>query len=167
MLTGDPISISLQPTLFAHRGRLVSGNSTGGVAVYAAAFLRQRKILLEQALLADPTGFRLILIHELFHFVWLRLGNPARQEFGRILSDEQRMCARGELGESSTVRKQMLEAAPTVTLWREYVCESFCDTAAWLYGEAEVKGLFTLRKRWRDLREAWFAAGSAKGAWRC
>jgi hypothetical protein len=40
--------------------------------------------------------------------------------------------------------------------WREYVCESFCDTAAWLYGGLRTHDEFTLSPRFRRRRAAWF-----------
>jgi hypothetical protein len=112
----------------------------------------------------------LILIHELFHFVWMRLGNGARAEFTDVLLKEWKHGARGELGESSAVRKQLVrEGAVTrkARPWRDYVCESFCDTAAWLYAAASDNGVFTLRKRWREGRKAWFEAAANRGVWNC
>ena len=155
----------------AHRGRLVSAGSSGS-AVYAAAFLRERKIILESGLLSDPHTFPLILVHELFHFVWLRLGNSVRREFSCLLLDERSKGARGELGESSGVQKALVNG-----VWRDYVCESFCDTAAWfyigepyagsLYAGREGNALFTLRKRWRERRKNWFRATAAHRPWKC
>ena len=51
---------------------------------------------------------RLILIHEVFHFVWVRLDNGSRREFARVLRKEIKAGARGELGESAAVRKATL-----------------------------------------------------------
>jgi len=31
-------------------------------------------MVIEEALMADPEDFARIFVHELFHFVWLRLG---------------------------------------------------------------------------------------------
>ncbi len=155
--------------LIAQRGRLGCDPSSGA-PVYAAAFLRDRKIILEAALLSDSQGFRLILMHELFHFVWMHLGNSARAEFADVLLKEWKHGARGELGESSAVRKELLrEGAVTGNAkpWRDYVCESFCDTAGWLYADAGDNDLFTLRKRWREGRKAWFEAAAKRGVWNC
>ena len=52
---------------------------------------------------------RLIIIHELFHFVWMRLDNRGRNQFSELLGDEYRHRARGELGESAAVKKSLLE----------------------------------------------------------
>jgi hypothetical protein len=40
---------------------------------------------------------------------------------------------------------------------REYCCESFCDSAAWLYSGIERHAEFTLPARSRRRRQAWFA----------
>jgi len=169
-LSGNPICVSTRPTLIAHRGRLVSVSAASGSPVYAAAFVRERKIILEAALLSKPRAFRLIVVHELFHFVWPRLSNKLRKEFGGILSGEWQNGARGELGESSDVKKKLFlqtAASETSPAWRDYVCESFCDTAAWLYSGVDDAGIFTLRKRWRERRKAWFEAASNNGPWKC
>lgn len=91
-------------------------------------------------------------MHELFHFVWVRLGNAKRASYAELLAAERRANAHGELGESAAVQK----AANSQT--RGYVCESFCDTAAWLYTPAPNNSHANLGKRWRDGRKAWFAA---------
>lgn len=126
--------------------------------MHAAALIRRREIILETDLLANPRLLRLILVHEIFHFVWPRLGNSLRNAFAQILATELQAHARGELGESSEVAKGLL--APSDRLrnsraWREYVCESFCDTAACLYAGVPRDAGFTLGKRWRRHREDW------------
>lgn len=137
--------------------------------MYAASFLRQRKIILERALLRNRGTFRLILIHELFHFVWPRLGNGSRKSFEAVLLEESRRGARGDLGESSGVTKELLprsSANEKPGPWRDYVCECFCDTAAWFYTRREADDLFSLAKRWKDRRKAWFDA-MADRPWKC
>ena len=168
-LTGGSIHVSTGRSLMAHRGHLVRDSSRGS-AVYAAAFLRDRKIILEAGLLSNSQTFRLILVHELFHFVWLRLGNRARGEFDRVLRREWKSGARGELGESAGVQKAKLRqtsAGVSSRHWRDYVCESFCDTAAWLYAEVEDGSSFTLAKGWRERRNSWFQSVANNGPWRC
>lgn len=118
--------------------------------MHAASFIRRREIVLETELLAKPE-LPLITVHEIFHFVWARLGNPARNSYALLLQEELRVKARGELGESSMVKK---DAALSDT--RDYVCESFCDTAAWLYAPGSKRWPVTLAKRWRERRTAWF-----------
>ena len=41
--------------------------------------------------------------------------------------------------------------------WREYCCESFCDTAAWLYSGLERHEEFTLARTLAQRGAAWFA----------
>ncbi len=147
-ISGGPISISVQPHLTAHRGKLLSGSGFG-TPVHAASFIRKRSIVLETGLLRNRQALRLIVVHEIFHFVWVRLGNAARQDFTNLLVKERRSRARGELGESAAAKKSL-------PAWRDYVCESFCDTAAWMYAGVENHVEFTLSARWRNQRKAWF-----------
>jgi hypothetical protein len=158
-LGGRPIRITDRPRMAAHRGKLLAGSSRRGTPVHAAAFLRRREIVLETGLLLRPRLLRLILVHEIFHFVWLRLGNQRRAEFSAILAAERRGNARGELGESARAKKESLargDALRNSRAWRDYICESFCDTAAWLYSGVRQDRVVRLAKRWRDARERWF-----------
>ena len=107
--------------------------------------------MLETELLTKP-DFGLILLHELFHFVWARLGNRKRASYAELLVQERRAKARGELGESAAVQKA------TNCETRDYVCESFCDTAAWLYASTQKNPHANLAKRWSDIRKTWFVA---------
>lgn len=133
LVVSSPIQVSFQPQLTAWRGKLLSQGDCG-VPVHAASFIRARTIVLEKELLSNFSLLRFIFVHELFHFVWARLGNTRRSEYGRILLNEIQRRARGELGESSEVKKAEVRRLPTPSsrpkLWREYVCESFCDSAA-------------------------------------
>jgi hypothetical protein len=147
-LTGRRISISVKDKLTAHRGELLSG-SNKGQPVHAASFIRKRRIVLERELLARVQKLRLIVVHEIFHFVWARLGNPARRSFAGTLEQERSRHASGGLGESSELRK-------SIPCWKDYVCESFCDTAAWMYAGVRKHPDFTLALRWRNQRRAWF-----------
>jgi len=126
--------------------------------VHAATFIRQREIILETRLLSSPNMLRLILVHEIFHFVWCRLPNSARRDFAQLLTHERKHHARGELGESSAVKKSSLPpgSAETCCQWRDYCCESFCDTAAWLYAGLKDHQAFTLSNRWKQRRRSWF-----------
>ena len=141
----------------AYRGRLLSAQPQTGTPVYAAAFIRERRIVLERELLSKPAKLRLILVHELFHFVWARLGNTVRRQFSDLLRNEVRAGARGELGESAGVQKARLKSSTrdvSPSLWRNYICESFCDSAAWFYtGIAFADS--RLAGRWRDRRRRW------------
>jgi hypothetical protein len=131
---------------------------TAGNAAHAATFIRDRIIVLDRELRPGSAEHRRVLCHELFHFVWVRLGNPRRLAWERLLGSEWRARARGEAGWSAEWRKRKLRAADVsgrTRRWREYCCESFCDTAAWLFtsNEREV----TLGKTWREGRKRWFA----------
>jgi hypothetical protein len=168
-LSGEAILVRDCAQLTAHRGKLVSVCPARGTAVYAASFIRQREMVLETDLLARPRRFRLILIHELFHFVWSRLGNRRRREFEALLREEQGRRARGGLGESSDVKRERLtreDGERNSARWRDYVCESFCDTAAWFYAGQPRGPAFTLAKRWRDRRAKWIQDACESGC-RC
>jgi hypothetical protein len=154
-LSGSPIYVRTLPQLTASRGRLLSRRLETGTAVHAASFIRERCIVLDSVLRRSPEMLRLMLIHEIFHFVWARLGNPKRNEFARLLEREFAARAKGELGESAQVRKSN-HPRPGTRAWREYVCESFCDTAAFLCTRLETHPAGTLGNRWTTLRRAWF-----------
>jgi hypothetical protein len=65
----------------------------------------------------------------------------------------------GEAGWSAEWRKQKLSDADVAhrsRRWREYCCESFCDTAAWITGGADSE--VTLGQARRRARHAWFQA---------
>ncbi len=157
-LVGEPISVSVGPQLTASGGKLLYGHPTKGTAVYAAAFIRERRIVLESTL--RPRKLRLILTHEVFHFVWARLGNALRCAFAALLHKELQEGARGELGESAGIKKQKLASGKCQKamgrIWRDYVCESFCDTAAWLYSGCVQAPEYQLATRWKALRRGWF-----------
>ncbi|HEX4807781.1 MAG TPA: hypothetical protein VH325_02555 [Bryobacteraceae bacterium] len=158
VLIGGPLRFSYRPALTAYRGQLLSGRPEQGTPVHAASFIRERRIVLERELLLSRSLFRLILIHELFHFVWARLGNKLRREYSSLLTVERAQRARGELGESSNAWKVSLgehDCHDHTLLWRNYVCESFCDTAAWLYAGLKNHESFTLAPRWRERRARW------------
>jgi len=129
-------------------------------AVHAGSFLRQRRMAID----CTRAEFPRVFVHEWFHFVWLRAGNPLRREFEALLAAERRAGAQGELGWSAEWRKRALtaqEVRSRARRWREYCCESFCDTAAWLYGGGAKHPEFTLASRFRHRRQAWFAQNIA------
>jgi hypothetical protein len=134
----------------------VAGLKDARGPVHAAAFLRERRIAFDCAAAEFPR----IFVHELFHFVWTRAGNGRRWRYEALLRAERRGGARGELGWSAEWRKRALGAAEVrdrERRWREYCCESFCDTAAWLYSGTARHPEFTLARRWRRARADWFA----------
>jgi hypothetical protein len=123
--------------------------------VHAGTFLRERRIRFD----CTPAEFPRIFVHELFHFVWLRAGNPVRTAFEQLLLAERQAGARGELGWSAEWRKEELTAADIRSRsrrWREYCCESFCDTAAWRLAGVGRHPEFTLKPLFRQRRRVWF-----------
>jgi hypothetical protein len=115
-------------------------------------------MILESGLLKHPAELRRVLTHELFHFVWWRLGNPLRESWEQVLNAELASNARGELGWSAQWRKEALtrkDHAGRSRRWREYVCEAFCDSAAWLFS-SEASEEHTLARRYRFRRQRWF-----------
>lgn len=164
-MEGKPVRLGLQPALTAHRGRLLSGQETG-TPVHAGSFPRRREIVLDNSLCQEPAELARILVHELFHFVWLRMGNPARRSFEELLAAEFRRGVRGELGWSAGWRKKGLTSRDLnerTRRWREYVCESFCDSAAWLHAGVVKHGEFTLAQRFRNARREWLCHFEAAG----
>jgi hypothetical protein len=158
-LTGSPIYIRFESRLTAQRGKLLSQQPHRGTAVHAASFLRKREVVIDSELVRRPRMLRQIVIHELFHFVWMRLGNKSRTEFAQLLTDEHMHRARGELGDSAAMKKSSLEPRDCLNnsrRWRDYVCESFCDTAGWRYAGVKQKSASSLASRWRKRRELWF-----------
>jgi len=146
-----------RPVRVAFRKTLLDG---GGSPAHAATYLRKRRIVIEEALMADPEDFARIFVHELFHFVWLRLGNAKRKSYERLLAGELQLKAAGELGWSAEWRKAKLarrDRMARTRRWREYCCESFCDTAAWLYAGVARHEEFTLATHLRAARRKWFA----------
>jgi hypothetical protein len=111
--------------------------------------------VLETEIFHKPHRLRLILVHELFHFAWARLPNAARRDFSALLSHELEHGARGELGESSEVMKCSLTVRSGRN-WTNYVCESFCDSAARFYAGVPRSSSWTLARRWTNTRKRWF-----------
>jgi hypothetical protein len=143
-LSGEPIQIARSPNLRDRNG-----------PVHGGAFLRERRIRFD----CTRAEFPRILVHELFHFVWVRAGNPARWSFEILVAAEIEGRARGELGWAAESRKRKLSTADATARtrrWREYCCESFCDTAAWLYSGLSSHPEFTLGMSWRARRREWF-----------
>lgn len=157
---GHSLRVRFLPSLTAGSRKLYS-NRTHGQPVHAASFMRKREIVLDQELEQRPAELARILTHELFHFVWVRLGNGTRRSWEAALRQERQARARGELGWSAESRKLCLPRgtrppARNPKQWREYICESFCDTAAWLYSGVRRHPEFTLAARHRRRRAEWF-----------
>ncbi len=165
-LRGAPIDVRFLPAPRADRGQLVSGG-TRGEQVHAGSFLRKREIVLDRGLASRPRELARIFLHELFHFVWLRCGNGRRRSWEQVLEREWGERARGELGWSAESRKSAIERGDVrrrSRRWREYACESFCDSAAWLYSGLKRHSEFTLAARVRRRREQWFRGSLGGGA---
>lgn len=156
-LEGRAIRIRFLPALSAGARKLYS-RRTYGQPVYAGTFIRERRIVLDLELAAKPKELVRILTHELFHFAWVRLGNQTRRSYEDLLHLEWKLRARGELGWSAELRKSVLSHNRTHPKWRDYACESFCDTAAWLYSGISRHQEFTLAGRHRKRRAEWFHA---------
>ena len=125
----------------------------------AATSIPRRLILLDRALLGG-VDFERILIHELFHFSWVRLSNQTRWNWEELLRRELTAGVKGELGWSAEWRKDRLtrrDIKLRAPRWRRYICESFCDTAASYFGGLEKHEEFTLPMRQRRTRAAWLS----------
>lgn len=159
-MKGRAIRIRFLPGLSAGRRKLYS-NRDRGQPVHAATFIRKRRIVLDLELAAKPKELARILTHELFHFAWVHMGNQVRRSYLDLLHREWKQRARGELGWSAELRKCVLSGNPgsgAHPKWRDYACESFCDTAAWLYSGIARHQEFTLAPRHRKRRTEWFHA---------
>lgn len=143
-LSGRTVEIRLRESLGPH---------------LASTFIRRRLILLDSEVLARRGDFERILVHELFHFAWVRLSNAVRWDWERTLTRELEEGVRGELGWSAERRKMLLgraDAKRRSPAWRLYACESFCDTAAWRFAGLNAHDEFTLAMPSRRVRRRWF-----------
>lgn len=142
-LEGHPIRVRIRPSLGPHN---------------AATSIPKRVILLDSEILPTP-DFERILVHEIFHFAWVRLSNAVRRDWERTLAHEFDQRAKGELGWSAEWRKNKLttgDIGERSRAWRLYACESFCDTAAWRFANLPDHEEFTLAARFRGARARWF-----------
>ncbi|MCC6343304.1 MAG: hypothetical protein IT166_13950 [Bryobacterales bacterium] len=156
-LRGKPILVDFLEDLTVFRRKLYS-RCARGTPVHAASFLTARRMVLDSGLLGNQRELRRILIHEVFHFAWVRLGNPRRLDWERLVGREVASHARGELGWSAESRKVRLTSGDVGNRtpgWRQYICESFCDTAAWMFTPGDHEE-FTLSSRYRRKRGTWF-----------
>lgn len=163
VLRGKPIQIAVQGELTVSGGKLHSGLERG-IEVSAASYLLERRMVLEAELLQNEIELRRIVVHELFHFVWRRLGNKRRAQWDALIERELAKRARGELGWSAERLKNALSAEDDESKsrrWRQYVCESFCDTASWFFGSGHKE--YTLAARHRRKRREWFVGLLADG----
>jgi hypothetical protein len=148
-LSGRPVRIEIRKTLGPH---------------WAATSIPKRLILLDREVLEKRGDFERILIHEIFHFAWVRLSNASRRDWEKLLASEK---APGELGWSAEWRKMKLDASDArlrSSKWRRYARESFCDSAAWLYADLRTHDEFTLPAALRRVRKHWFERNFASHA---
>ena len=125
----------------------------------AGASIPRRLILLDREVLDRRGEFERILVHEIFHFAWRRMSNDSRRDWEQALAREFAHGASGELGWSAETRKRRLtrdDWRARSSKWRRYACESFCDTAAWMYAHLAFHEEFTLPARFRRPRKRWF-----------
>jgi hypothetical protein len=149
-LSGRPIRVELRSSLGPH---------------LAATHIPRRRILVDAQVLAQPGEFERILIHEIFHFAWVRLSNQTRRSWEAVLAAEFAARVPGELGWSSEWRKNKLRkhkltraaVRGRTPAWRRYICESFCDTSAWICAGLPRHGEYTLAAAPRRVRRNWFA----------
>lgn len=155
---GGEIRVCFKPNLHSVGRQILSGNR--GQPIHGASHLRKREIVLDAALRNRPGELRRIFIHELFHFAWVRLSNATRHSYTDLVSREFEKGARGELGWSADYRKDEFRRTTDGTRnerrWRDYVCESFCDTAAWFFSGLRTHPEFTLSQQHRKARARWF-----------
>jgi hypothetical protein len=140
-LSGLPIRVELRNSLGPH---------------LAATFIPRRLILLDRAVLEKLGDFERILIHEIFHFAWVRLSNGTRRDWETLLAAER---SPGELGWSAEWRKLKLKPADARLRspgWKRYARESFCDSAAWMFAGLKRHDEFTLPASDRRARKIWF-----------
>ena len=93
-LSGTPIRLQRASGLRDRRG-----------PVHAGSFLRERRIVFD----CTQAEFPRILVHELFHFVWLRLGNPRAAFLGNAVGRGVAPGAPRRTGLVRTMAKRVAE----------------------------------------------------------
>jgi hypothetical protein len=169
-LQGQPLQIEWRRGLRTRGGRLESGPGPGQ-PVHAASYPRKRLLVLDSSLRRQPAERARIFVHELFHFIWARLANAERRAWETLLAQELDTNLPGELGWSAEWRKRALhpeDRRNRSRRWREYACESFCDSAAWLWAGLPRHDEFTLAKNARPPRRQWLETLQRhhSGGWR-
>jgi len=153
-LTQQPGIFEGPPVRVRYRANL---RDLAGHPAYASTSIPGREIALDPELRRTPREHIRILLHEYFHFAWVRLGNQKRWAWEQYLAEEWRAGARGEAGWSAEWRKKELTAkdvAARTKRWREYCCESFCDTGAWIQSGVDKEN--TLSAAHQLNRALWF-----------
>jgi hypothetical protein len=150
--TGEPIPIEFRSNLRAGRDE-----------VHASTHLHRRLILLDIALLKNPRERDRILAHEIFHFVWWK-APLLRAAYSALIQEELSAGATGEMGWSAEWRKVALKRNDVQQhsgRFRDYLCESFCDTCACFLLNIKRHPEITLRAKFRGTRGNFFAANLA------
>ena len=117
--------------------------------------------MLDQELERQPSELARILVHELFHFAWVRLGNPARRSYEALVRRGMEATGARRAGlvrRIAETRSSTARSRSATPCWRDYLCESFCDTAAWIYSGVRRHPEYTLAARHRNRRAEWFHA---------
>ena len=156
-----------------------------GEPAHAASFIPRKYLLLSPSLFSRPGELGRILYHELCHFLWPR-APKTRAAWEAHVTREIAAGTAGEMGYSAeSAKTRFFEAWPRARRlgrigaprtgwqparrpeWRHYLCESFCDTGAYvLLKDARRRpsrhSEWTLPPRARAARaKAWRAALSA------
>jgi hypothetical protein len=163
-LRGLPIRVRYRPRLTAWRGQLLS-KSHKGDAVYAGCFIRKRRIVLDASMLRTPRVLERIFVHEVFHFVWSKLDRATRQSWDALIRAEVRRGVSGELAWSAESMKNRVTPADMrqrTIRWKDYLCESFCDTAAWHFATVRRYSENTLDPETKQARREWVLANLAE-----
>ena len=130
-LTGRPIEIRYQANLL----------DTAGNAAHAATFIRDRLIVLDEDLQKDSRGARCA-----FCSMNCCTSSGCGRETGAAshgktscAKNGKRAFAANADGRPSGARMQLraVDVRVRTRAWREYCCESFCDTGAWFCGGGE------------------------------
>lgn len=156
-MRGRPIHVRYLPELTAWRGQLLS-RSHKGDAVYAGSFLRKRNIVLDEHMLRTPRLLERIFIHEIFHFIWSKLSVSLRDSYEQLIDLEFEAGVAGELGWSAESMKLKLNPGDRTARnrrWKDYLCESFCDSGGWCFGHAKRYSENTLPRAQRAARRVW------------
>ena len=150
------MKIDFRPNLHARRGKMVAGRLASGEAIHAGALLSKRRVTFDSGLLDDAPELMRIMAHELFHFVWRRLDNATRLDWEQLLASER---TRFDLGWSAESRRRAMtreDVRLRTKRWREYCCEAFSDTAAWIFSSGLPHDEFSLPTAARQERRRWF-----------
>jgi hypothetical protein len=125
--------------------------------------MRERRIVFDAELAADPQEFARIFVHEVFHFVWLRLGNPRRWSYEALLREEMRAARAASWAGPRSGASIALAARDA---WRA-APGAGANTSARASAtqrpgsfRASAHPEYTLARRFRERRRQWFVKQS-------